>query len=567
MRRIERRLQRRVQFPDPQAPAVHRRQHLDIADRVQPEPPRNFLPHETNHQLGDFFRFLPGQEGKVCVLFPRLLRHPPVPDIMRGPHNAARFGLAENLRQAHRGHGAAGQQVGQNGPRAHAGQLVRIADQDKGTVGRKGTAQGRHQRDVDHGKFVDHHEVRIERVALPALESAGRQYFKQPVDGLGRTPRRFTHPLGRASGRRAEEEPHPLGRENLQQAVEQGGLAHARTSGDHDYARAKHLPQRVHLARRKRLAGFLLHPAERFFEFDLRILRRLGGQSSHRLGNRLLRRAQGRQENHGVAGDFLDGQMPVRHLPVEGTNHDAFINAKQLPGRREQCRPRQRGVPFSRGLGQHVLQPAPGPQDGIMTESEFCADRVRRFKSDARDIPRQQVRIGPYAHDGFLPVELKDPERTTRADPVAVQENHNVPHDPLLGPSRLDLLPPPRSDSLHIFQARRGIFDDLENFLPEFRHHLFRVNRSDPADQSAAEIFFNALEGGRGVATDIRRAQLHSVVATPLPPPLRRDPFAGRDRRDHTDHRHQVAPAFHFHLEHREAGVLIVEGDSLDQAG
>ena len=150
---------------------------------------------------------------------------------------------------------------------------------------------------------------------------------------------------------------------------------------------------------------------------------------------------------------------------------------------------------------------------------------------------------------------------------MAVQEDHDVPHDPLLGPSRLDFLPPTRSDSLHIFQARRGIFDDLENFLPEFRHHLFRVNRADPADQSAAEIFFNALEGGRGVATDVRRAQLHPMITVPLPPPLRRDPFAGRDRRHDTDHRHQVAPAFYFHLEHRKAGVLIVEGDPLDQAG
>ena len=484
---------------------------------------------------------------------------------MRGPHNAARFGLAKNLRQAHRGHGAAGQQVGQNGPRAHAGQLIRITDQDKGPVGRKGTTQSRHKRDIDHRKFVDHHEIRIERVLLSALESAGRQYLEHPVDGLGRTSRRFTHPLGRASGRRAEEEPHPLGRENLQQAVEQGGLAHTRTSGDHDYARAKHLTQRVHLARRKRLAGFLLHPAERFFEFDVRILRRLGGQSSHRLGNRLLRRAQGRQENHGVAGDFLDGQMPVRHLPVEGTNHDAFINAKQLPGRREQCRPRQRGVPFSRGLGQHVLQPAPGPQDGIMTESEFCADRVRRFKADARDIPRQQVRIGPYAHDGFLPVELKDPERTTRADPVAVQENHNVPHDPLLGPSRLDLLPPPRSDSLHIFQARRGIFNDLENLFAELGHHLLRINRTDPADQSAAEIFFNALEGGRGVATDIRRAQLHSMVAISLPAPFGRNPLAGRDGGHYSDHRNEVAPPLHLHFEHGKSCVLIMKGNPLDQ--
>jgi hypothetical protein len=139
-------------------------------------------------------------------------------------------------------------------------------------MGRHGPTQSSHERDIDHGKFVDHHKVRIERVLLSTLESAGRQYLEHPVDSLGRTSRRFTHSLGRPSGRSAEQKPHALGRENFQQAVEQGGLAHARASGHHDNTRAENLPQGVHLARRKRLAGFLLNPVESLFKFDVRIL-------------------------------------------------------------------------------------------------------------------------------------------------------------------------------------------------------------------------------------------------------------------------------------------------------
>ena len=200
-----------------------------------------------------------------------------------------------------------------------------------------------------------------------------------------------------------------------------------------------------------------------------------------------------------------------------------------------------------------------------MAEAEFFAHRIGRFESDARHIAGEKIRVGPHPRDGIVAVKFEHAQRPARADAVAVEKDHDIPHHALLGPRRFDLLAPSVTDAVDFLQARGSCFDDVENFLAEFRDHFFGVNRTDSLDQSAAEVFLDPLEGGGRLTADVRRAQLHSVVTIAFPAPLGRDPFAGRDGRHRADHRHQIAPAFHFHLQNSEPGVLVVEGDALDQ--
>jgi hypothetical protein len=43
-----------------------------------------------------------------------------------------------------------------------------------------------HQRNIDHGTFVDHQQIAFQRVFLVALEAKGFGVdLQQPVDGLG----------------------------------------------------------------------------------------------------------------------------------------------------------------------------------------------------------------------------------------------------------------------------------------------------------------------------------------------------------------------------------------------
>ena len=452
-RRIERALQRGVQFPDPEAPAVHRDQNLDVTHRVESEPLGDFLPHQPQHQAGDFLRFLAMEEGEIGALFRRFLRDASVPDIVGRADDAAGFGLAEDFRQAHGRHRATGQQIGEHRARAHAGQLVRIADEKQRSRRREGAAQGGHERHVDHGKFVDHHQVGIERMLRPAFESAAREEFEQAVDGLGTVPGRFAHALGRASGRRAQLEADLFRGENFQQTVEQGGFAHARAAGDDRHTRAEDGAQGLGLAGGEQLAGLCLHPTERLVEIDIRKFRRLGGESLQGRRDGHLGRAQGRQEDGGLAGDVFADQLAVRDLPLQSAGDNVFADSEKLGRLREQHLPGQPGVPLAGRPGQDVLQSAAGPQDGIVAEAEFLAHRVGGFEPDPRNVAGQQVGIGPHARDGLLAVEFEDAQGAARADAVAVEKDHDVAHHALLGPGGLDLLAPPFPDALDFLQA------------------------------------------------------------------------------------------------------------------
>ena len=257
--------------------------------------------------------------------------------------------------------------------------------------------------------------------------------------------------------------------------------------------------------------------------------------------------------------------MPVGHFPLEGPGHHVLADTQKLGRGRKQGFARQRRVPVARRFGKHMLQPAARAQNRVVTESQFFPHRIGRLETDPGDIARQQIRIGPNARDRLFAVEFVDAQRAARADAVAVQENHDVAHHPLFGPRRFDLLAPPLPDPRHLLQAGRRIFDDVENFLAEFGHHLFGVNRTDSADQTAAQILFDALLRRRRLTTDVRGPQLHAVLAVLFPAPLGRDPLPGRDRGNHPDHRDQIAAALDLHLQDGKSGVLVVKSDPLDQ--
>ena len=212
---------------------MHGHQHLDIAHRVEPDAAGDFLAHQLEHQTGNFLGLLAVQEGEIRILLGRIFRHPSMAHIMGRPHNAARFRLTENFGEPHRRHRIAGQKIGQNRPRTDAGQLIGVAHQEQRGPRRQSTAQRRHERNIDHGKLIDHHQIGIERMLGPAFEATRRQHLEQPVDGQGRAAGRLAHAFGRAAGRGTQLETHFLRGQNFQQTVEQRRLAHTRTTG-HD---------------------------------------------------------------------------------------------------------------------------------------------------------------------------------------------------------------------------------------------------------------------------------------------------------------------------------------------
>ena len=160
-RRVQALLETFVERVDADRAPVHRRQHLDVADRVHAE--------ALGHPLGDHLddgRQRPFGAGAVyeeevviLALLGLEVRRPAAVDLVGGGRDHRARRLAEDLVEPHDGRDAGGDQVfeGLTGP--DRGQLVRVADEDH--VGRLGEALEEHlgEAQVEHRGLVDDHQV------------------------------------------------------------------------------------------------------------------------------------------------------------------------------------------------------------------------------------------------------------------------------------------------------------------------------------------------------------------------------------------------------------------------
>ena len=80
---------------------------------------------------------------------------------------------------------------------------------------------------------------------------------------------------------------------------------------------------------------------------------------------------------------------------------------------------------------------------------------------------------------------------------MALQKDHDVLDLPLFLPALFDPLHPNPSDSLYPDQRIRVLVDHIQRILPELLYDASGKFRANPLDQPGAEIFLNAVYGGR----------------------------------------------------------------------
>ena len=194
-------------------------------------------------------------------------------------------------------------------------------------------------------------------------------------------------------------------------------------------------------------------------------------------------------------------------------------------------------------------------------------DLIGGLKPDAVDVPGQPVRVGADLLDGIVAIGLVDAHRAARADPVAVEEDHNLADYLLLRPRILD--PPPAfgADAVHVLQPGGLLFDDVEYLLAELRHQLPGIHGADAFHHAAAQIFLDPFPGGGRGAVEHVGAELAAKLPVMDPVAFGRDPFPGAHRSQGANHGHQVAVSRSFHFEHGPTVLLIEERHPLDQAG
>jgi hypothetical protein len=84
--------------------------------------------------------------------------------------------------------------------------------------------------------------------------------------------------------------------------------------------------------------------------------------------------------------------------------------------------------------------------------------------------------------------------RTARgADPVAVQEDHDLPDDLLFCPGVRDASRPNRADARHLAKPIGLGLDDVEDLFSKGLDHLFGIDRPDAPDHPGAEIFLDTV--------------------------------------------------------------------------
>src|SRR5207237_6255194 len=127
--RVQGRLEFDVQRASASTAAVHRAQHLDVANWIKAEALWDTCLDQFDDPRHSGFGIVRLHEIKVAVtLGPGEIGNEPLVDPVRGGDDPALGGLPEDFGQTHDGHRAGRDDVGQDLTRADRGELVDVAD-------------------------------------------------------------------------------------------------------------------------------------------------------------------------------------------------------------------------------------------------------------------------------------------------------------------------------------------------------------------------------------------------------------------------------------------------------
>src|ERR1700756_6023225 len=97
---------------------------------------------------------------------------------------------------------------------------------------------------------------------------------------------------------------------------------------------------------------------------------------------------------------------------------------------------------FVHRLSERVGDAGAYPDQSGLLDAELGRDLIGGAEADATDVAGQPIRVLRDELDGLGAVGLVDAYRARGADAVAVQEQHDLPDDLLLGPAANNTLRP-----------------------------------------------------------------------------------------------------------------------------
>ena len=118
-------------------------------------------------------------------------------------------------------------------------------------------------------------------------------------------------------------------------------------------------------------------------------------------------------------------------------------------------------------LGQRVRYAGTQPDHGGLFDAELHCDRIGALEANPSDVPGKPIGVLGHNLHRVRAVGLEDANRPGGADPVAVQEDHDLPDDLLLGPGVRDSFGPNCADARDLAKPIGLGLDDVEDLLPE----------------------------------------------------------------------------------------------------
>ncbi len=264
-------------------------------------------------------------------------------------------GLAEDLGQAHDRHGTRGDDVGQNLPGPDRRQLIDIADEQQRRAFRQGPKDRPHQRHIDHRGLVDDQQITVQGLDFVAPEAPGPGIgFEQAMDRLRLEAGALGQALGGAAGRGAERDRDGFGDQDLQQRVDERGLADAGPAGDDHHLGDERDPERCFLAVGKRQLRPLLDPGDRLVDIDRGPGRLPNGKRLELLGDFALGSVKCGKEDATTAFEIVGNDSTVLELKAQRRFDELGRHFEQLFGEGNELFDRKTAMPFVHRLGERV---------------------------------------------------------------------------------------------------------------------------------------------------------------------------------------------------------------------
>ena len=132
------------------------------------------------------------------------------------------------------------------------------------------------------------------------------------------------------------------------------------------------------------------------------------------------------------------------------------IDPEQRRRARDQLGARQGAMALAQRLLEHVAEAGAQAERRIRRDAEALGQLVGGLEADAADVAREAIGVLADHLDRALAVGLEDARGAQRAEPVRMQEQHDVAHRPLLAPGGRDPPGEAAPDARHLAQALRA---------------------------------------------------------------------------------------------------------------